>query len=225
MSSVWLEFRKPEDAQFAQKHKYSIFSLISDQTIIIAWNTGPYGIPIFAKGGPQKLADPFDFGGGIANPNGAACPGLVYDMDTTDYINYLCIMEYNSSAISRLTGQPIKCPSNTASILDINVPSITIPYLKNSITLTRTVTNVGATNSIYQVIVEPPTGTFVLVTPPVLIFNCKTKKLSFKVTVTSVHELSGGYFFGSLIWTDGVHIVRSHISVRTAPHELPDDAI
>ncbi|KAL0324603.1 UNVERIFIED_CONTAM: Subtilisin-like protease SBT3.5 [Sesamum calycinum] len=129
-----------------------------------AWTSDPYGVPIFAEGDPHKLADPFDFGGGIANPNGAACPGLVYDMDETDYINYLCSMEYNNSAISRLTGKPVMCPK-TVSILDVNLPSITIPYLRNSTTLTRTVTNVGSTNSIYHVIVEPPTGTIVLVNP------------------------------------------------------------
>ncbi|KAK4389622.1 Subtilisin-like protease SBT3.5, partial [Sesamum angolense] len=189
-----------------------------------AWTSDPYGVPIFAEGDPHKLADPFDFGGGIANPNGAACPGLVYDMDETDYINYLCSMEYNNSAISRLTGKPVMCPE-TVSILDVNLPSITIPYLRNSTTLTRTVTNVGSTNSIYHVIVEPPTGTIVLVNPPILIFNSMTKKISFTVTVSSMHQLSAGYYFGSLIWTDGVHDVRSPISVRTAMPRLHAAAI
>ncbi|XP_011081356.1 subtilisin-like protease SBT3.5 isoform X2 [Sesamum indicum] len=189
-----------------------------------AWMSDPYGVPIFAEGDPHKLADPFDFGGGIANPNGAACPGLVYDMDESDYINYLCSMEYNNSAISRLTGKPVTCPK-TVSLLDVNLPSITIPYLGNSTTLTRTVTNVGATNSIYHVIVEPPTGTIVLVNPPILIFNSMTKKISFTVTVSSMHQLSAGYYFGSLIWTDGVHDVRSPISVRTAMPRLHAAAI
>ncbi|KAK6140799.1 hypothetical protein DH2020_025460 [Rehmannia glutinosa] len=190
-----------------------------------AWTRDRYGIPIFAEGDPHKLADPFDFGGGIANPNGAACPGLIYDMDTTDYINYLCAMEYAESSISRLTGNPVMCPSKTVSILDVNLPSITIPYLRNSTTLTRRVTNVGATNSVYHVIVEPPTGTLVIVNPPVLIFNPNTKKISFKVTIISMHQLSAGYYFGSLIWTDGIHDVRSPIAVRTAMPQLHDASI
>lgn len=141
-------------------------------------------------------------------------------MDTVDYVKYLCAMEYDNSAISRLTGQPIACPNKTVSILDVNLPSITIPYLRNSTVLTRTVTNVGATNSIYHVVVEPPTGTLVFVSPPMLIFNSQTKKIPYKVTVISMHQLSAGYYFGSLIWTDGIHNVRSHIAVRTAMPQL-----
>ncbi|KAL6550266.1 hypothetical protein OROMI_020754 [Orobanche minor] len=183
-----------------------------------AWTRDPYDIPVFAEAHPYKLADPFDFGGGIANPNGAACPGLIYDMDTTDYINYLCAMGYSSSAISQQTGQPVMCPTKTVSILDVNLPSITVPYLRNSTTLTRRVTNIGgAVNTIYRAVIEAPAGTFVFVFPPILYFSCDIKEVSFKVTITSMHhQLNAGYSFGSLTWTDGVHKVRSPISVRTA---------
>ncbi|KAJ6423113.1 hypothetical protein OIU84_024111 [Salix udensis] len=183
--------------------------------VTTAWRNHPSGFPIFAEGSPRKLANPFDFGGGIANPNGAADPGLVYDMGTADYINYLCAMDYNSTAISSLTGQSTVCPGEEPSILNINLPSITIPNLRNSTTLTRTVTNVGASTSIYRAVIEPPFGTSVSVKPNVLVFNRKTKKLTFSVTVTTAHQVNTGYFFGSITWTDGVHSVRSPLSVRT----------
>lgn len=143
-------------------------------------------------------------------------------MEITDYTYYLCAMEYSNSDISKLIGRPVSCPDKGASILDVNLPSITIPHLRNSITLTRTVTNVGATNSIYSPIIEHPVGTFVFITPPLLIFSSKTKKISFKVTVTSMHQRSSGYNFGSIIWTDGVHYVRSPIAVRSATPDLHD---
>ncbi|GFP84217.1 subtilisin-like protease sbt3.3 [Phtheirospermum japonicum] len=181
-----------------------------------AWTRDQYGIPIFAEGDPHKLADPFDYGGGIVNPDGASCPGLIYDMETADYINYLCSMEYKNSAISRLAGHPVTCPNKTISTLNVNLPSITIPHLRNSTTLTRRVTNVGPVNSVYRVIVEPPSGALVIVDPPIMIFNCNTKKIAFKVTVISMHQLSAGYYFGSLMWTDGVHNVRSPIAIRTS---------
>ncbi|XP_040987909.1 subtilisin-like protease SBT3.5 isoform X1 [Juglans microcarpa x Juglans regia] len=180
-----------------------------------AWQTGPSGLPIFAEGSPQKLANPFDFGGGIANPNKAADPGMVYDMGTTDYINYLCAMAYNNSAISRLTGQSMVCPSKKPSILDVNLPSITIPSLRNSITITRTVTNVATSTSIYRAVIEPPFGIMISVKPNVLEFNSTVKKISFRVTISTTHKVNTGYYFGSLTWINGVHAVRSPLSVRT----------
>ncbi|KAJ6724174.1 PEPTIDASE S8 [Salix viminalis] len=187
---------------------------IKSSIVTTAWRNNPSGFPLFAEGSPPKLADTFDYGGGIVNPNGAANPGLVYDMGTEDYINYLCAMNYNNTAISRLTGNLTACPIEEPSILNINLPSMTIPNLRNSITLTRTVTNVGATNSIYRVMIEPPFGTSVSVKPNVLVFNHGTKKITFTVTVTTAHQVNTEFSFGSLTWTDGVHIVRSPLSVR-----------
>ncbi|KAJ6950672.1 subtilisin-like protease SBT3.6 isoform X1 [Populus alba x Populus x berolinensis] len=188
---------------------------IKSAIVTTAWINNPSGFPTFAEGSPQKLADPFDYGGGIANPNGAADPGLVYDMGTDDYVNYLCAMDYNNTAISRLTGKPTVCPTEGPSILNINLPSITIPNLRNSVILTRTVTNVGASDSIYRAVIEVPFCCSVSVEPHVLVFNHTTRKITFSVTVSTTYEVNTGYFFGSITWIDGVHTVRSPLSVRT----------
>ncbi|KAK3036251.1 hypothetical protein RJ639_030793 [Escallonia herrerae] len=188
--------------------------------VTTARNTDRYGLPVFAEGSPRKPADPFDLGGGIANPNDAAHPGLVYDMDKTDYLKYLCAMGYNNSAISHLSEKPTTCPTRRPSILDINLPSITIPSLKNSTTLNRTVTNVGPVDSVYKVAVDPPFGTVVLVRPCVLVFNSTTKRISFKVTVFSTRPMNTEYYFGSLTWINGALAVRSPISVRADVQNL-----
>lgn len=180
-----------------------------------AWSNGPSGLPIFAEGSPQKLANPFDFGGGIVNPNAASNPGLVYDMGAADYMHYLCAMDYNNSDISRLTGQATTCPIKRPSLLDINLPSITIPSLGNSITVTRTVTNVGALKSIYEATIDPPLGTVVSVKPNPLVFNSTVKKLTFEIVISTTHQMNTGYYFGSLTWTDRVHAVTIPLSVRT----------
>ncbi|KAM1080374.1 hypothetical protein EV1_014916 [Malus domestica] len=78
--------------------------------ILLPWKTDPFGEPIFAEGAGLKLADPFDYGGGLVNPNKAAYPGLIYDMDKNDYISYLCAFGYNSSTVSLLVENATSCP-------------------------------------------------------------------------------------------------------------------
>ena len=39
-----------------------------------------------AQGAPHKQADPFDYGGGHVDPNKAIAPGLIYDIESSDYI-------------------------------------------------------------------------------------------------------------------------------------------
>lgn len=170
---------------------------------------------MFAEGSPRKLADPFDYGGGLVNADKAVEPGLVYDMDTDDYVHYLCSLDYSDSSISLFLGHARTCPKPSLSILDVNVPSITFPNLRKSVTLTRKVTNVGPSNSTYNALIEPPLGVKVTVKPKKLVFNAKSKALTFKVTVSTTHKVNSGYYFGSLTWTDGVHRVASPISVRT----------
>ncbi|XXG76247.1 hypothetical protein AAC387_Pa08g0639 [Persea americana] len=180
-----------------------------------ASTTDTSGEPIFTIGDAQKLAGPFDFGGGIVNPNRASDPGLIYDMGVTDYVHYLCSIGYNNSAISKLTLHPSICPNKTPSILNLNLPSITVPNLRSSVTITRTVTNVGPIDSTYVTSVEQPFGVKVAVRPQALVFNSTVKKLSFTITLSSSHKTIGQYYMGSLSWSDGIHKVTSPISVRT----------
>ncbi|KAG5384759.1 hypothetical protein IGI04_036229 [Brassica rapa subsp. trilocularis] len=183
--------------------------------VTTAWRTDPSGEQLPAEGSSRKAADPFDYGGGLVNPEKAAEPGLIYDMGPKDYILYLCSAGYNDSSISQLVGKVTVCSNPKPSVLDMNLPSITIQNLEDKVTLTRTVTNVGPVNSVYKVVVEPPLGVRVVVTPKKLVFNSKTKRVSFKVRASTTHKINTGYYFGSLIWTDNVHNVTIPVSVRT----------
>ncbi|KAM3249235.1 subtilisin-like protease SBT3.3 [Capsicum annuum] len=58
---------------------------IKSALMTTAWNEDTYATEIYTEGTGGKLADPFDIGSGICNPNGAVDPGLIYDMDTNDY--------------------------------------------------------------------------------------------------------------------------------------------
>ncbi|KAG0449044.1 hypothetical protein HPP92_027527 [Vanilla planifolia] len=86
-------------------------------------------------------ASPFSYGSGHVWPSRAMDPGLVYDLDTMDYLNFLCSLGYKSSQIS--TFKPYKCPSNLTSLMDLNYPSITVPNLKEPVIVVRRLKNVG----------------------------------------------------------------------------------
>ncbi|KFK28745.1 hypothetical protein AALP_AA7G041500 [Arabis alpina] len=189
---------------------------IRSALVTTAWRTSPSGEPIFAEGSNKKIADPFDYGGGLVNPEKAAKPGLVYDMGIEDYINYMCSAGYNDSSISRVVGKKTKCQTPKPSILDINLPSITIPNLEQEVTLTRTVTNVGPIKSVYKAVIESPLGITLTVNPTILVFSSSAKRLlTFSVKAKTSHKVNTGYFFGSLTWTDGVHDVKIPVSVKT----------
>ncbi|XP_031115642.1 subtilisin-like protease SBT3.6 [Ipomoea triloba] len=189
---------------------------IKSAIVTTAWTTDPSsGEPIFSEGETiTKVADAFDYGGGIINPNKARYPGLIYDMSTSDYLQCLCAMGYNSTSISIIAGKTTSC-NKGLSLLDVNFPSITTPNLKGSVTITRIVTNVGSVNSKYKVMVEPPKGITVTVKPTTLNFSSNVKKASYSVTISTSYRFNTGYYFGSLTWNDGVHNVRIPISVKT----------
>ncbi|OVA04692.1 Peptidase S8/S53 domain [Macleaya cordata] len=196
---------------------------IKSALITTASQTGTDGETIIAEGATRKPADPFDIGGGHVNPNRAANPGLIYNMSTPDYVNFLCSMGYSSSVISNLTMGTASCMKNTHFGLDLNLPSISIPNLKKTTTITRTVTNVGPINSVYKALVQSPHGVNMIVKPETLSFNSSTRSLTFRVKFSSTQKLQGVYTFGSLTWTDGVHFVRSPVAVRVITFESYTD--
>ncbi|KAG4979477.1 hypothetical protein JHK84_033063 [Glycine max] len=140
---------------------------------------------IWAEGAPHKQADPFDYGGGHVDPNKVTDLGLVYDMKNSEYVRFLCSMGYNSTAISLLTGFPTKCQKSHKFLLNMNLPSIIIPELKQPLTISRTVTNVGPIKSIYTARVVAPIGISINVEPSTLTFSSKRKKIKINVTFSS----------------------------------------
>ncbi|KAG4211292.1 hypothetical protein ERO13_A02G095500v2 [Gossypium hirsutum] len=169
---------------------------------------------IAEEGSTPKVADPFDIGGGVVNPNRAIDPGLIYDIETNDYVNFLCGTGFSSKSVSGLTQTKANCTKNRLNELNLNLPSITIPYLKRKVTVSRKVTNVGPVESIYKAVVEAPQGIKMKVEPQILRFNKTTQIVPFKVTFFTTGKVYGDYRFGSLIWRDPKHTVTIPISIR-----------
>ncbi|WCJ17716.1 Subtilisin-like protease [Euphorbia peplus] len=168
---------------------------------------------------------PLDFGAGHVDPNKAMDPGLVYDIEVDDYVNYLCTLNYTSQQLQIIIGTSNYTCSQAS--LDLNYPSfMVILNNTNTTTLTfrRTLTSVVDTVSVYKAIVEAPQGMKAVVQPSVLNFSGKYSKAEFNLTVEINLEADdvipqsdyiGNY--GFLIWNEvnGTHIVRSPIVSAT----------
>ncbi|CAJ1971131.1 unnamed protein product [Sphenostylis stenocarpa] len=162
----------------------------------------------------DKEATPFDYGAGHVQPNLAIDPGLVYDLGTTDYLNFLCASGY-TQALLKLFGNfktSYKCPKSYR-IEDLNYPSITVHHpASKPIYVTRIVTNVGPPAT-YVVNVHGPRGIKVRVQPPSLTFKKTGEKKRFQVILQAITVPRGFPSFGNLAWTDGKHNVTSPITV------------
>ncbi|KAM3207677.1 hypothetical protein ACQJBY_062751 [Aegilops geniculata] len=187
-------------------------AMIKSAIVTTASVTDRFGMPIQANGVPRKLADPFDFGGGHMDPDRAVDPGLVYDQDAREYNKFLnCTL-----------GLQDGCKSYN---LNLNLPSITVPDLKDHVILRRTVTNVGPAEATYHLVVEAPAGIDVMVEPSAISFTQgSSRSATFMATFTTRQRVQGGYTFGSLTWSDGsTHSVRIPVAIRTVIQDFVAD--
>ncbi|MCO5577256.1 hypothetical protein L7F22_031083 [Adiantum nelumboides] len=151
-----------------------------------------------------KRANAFEIGGGQVHPRKAQNPGLVYDSDASDIVNFLCGSGYDSDTLQLITGDKRSaCPSSTLVPADLNYPAITLSRVSPAGTrrVTRTVTNVGLPSIVYEARVKAPIGVEVKVVPNRLAFTHYGQKLSYKVEF-KVIKPKDDYVFGSLTWID-----------------------
>ncbi|XP_058110934.1 subtilisin-like protease SBT4.3 [Magnolia sinica] len=157
----------------------------------------------------------FAYGAGHINPVKATDPGLVYDTEEADYIKLLCNEGYNTTKIGLIAGHKITCPTTNRATKDLNYPSMTMWIQETgpfTTSFSRTVTNVGSTNSTYRATINSHPQLNVIVSPNVLKFKALGEKQKFVVMVTGVVTNDGpSVLTSSIVWSDGVHNVRSPI--------------
>nr|AIC80773.1 subtilase [Cicer arietinum] len=204
-------------ALIKSKHPTWSPAAIRSALVTTASQSGTDASLISEEGPTHKEADPFDIGGGHVDPIKAIdAAGLIYNITTEDYIQFLCSMGHSTASIKKVTKTTRSCnKQKSQTLMNLNLPSISIPNLKTVATVTRTVTNIGNTSVVYKALVNTPYGIKVRVEPQILSFNSDTKVLTFNVSFISTQKLHGDYRFGSLTWTDGKHFVRTPIAVRT----------
>ncbi|MTV37638.1 S8 family serine peptidase [Duganella radicis] len=156
---------------------------------------------------------PWAQGAGHIAPTSAADPGLVYDIAPVDYARFLCGQGLIYTAA--------QCTSFGGSIAaqNLNLASLTAGNVLGSITLTRTVTNVGNTTATYNASASVP-GYAVVVSPSQLVL-APGAKASFTVKVTRIDAPIDTWTYGKLVWSDGSHNVRSPLTVRGSALAAP----
>lgn len=167
----------------------------------------------------QRLlpADVFATGAGHVNPSKANDPGLVYDIETNDYIPYLCGLNYTDKQVGLILQQEVKC-SEVKSIpqAQLNYPSFSIWLGSASQFYRRTLTNVGPVNTTYNVVIDVPLAVGVSVSPSQITFNEVKQKVTYFVGfITEGKENRGDNMFvqGSIKWVSGKYSVSIPISV------------
>ncbi len=199
---------------------------IKSALMTTASQTDNKGNPILGPDGVHD-ATPLNFGSGHVTPAAAFNPGLVYDSGLADWVRYGC-------GIGQFQLVFVAAVCNSFGSIDasnLNYPTIAIGDLAGSQTITRTVTNVSTDDAgNYDVSVQAPAGTTVVVTPTHLVIPPGTSK-SFMVKITRTTATLGSYTFGSITWTENKggknsphhHAVRSNIAVRPVAAAAPPE--
>lgn len=173
-----------------------------------------------ADGGSASV---FDYGNGHVDPVAALDPGLVYDIQPTDYLDFLCAFNYTDAQIQTISRDNFTCdPEAEYSLYDLNYPSFAVWYNTNTtqgektVTFNRNVTNVGgASTYTVDVAVEDSSKVKVEVNPQTLTFDNSGEAQIYSVTVTlsdpALGSNSSAYLLSSarLTWSDGAHKVAS----------------
>ena len=157
------------------------------------------------------------------DPNKAADPGLVFDLGAADYTKYQC-------KVGSLTGTA--CSGGALDeTYNLNLPSMTVGNVLGAVpvTMTRTVTNVGAASATYTAAASLP-GFTTVVTPATLTL-APGAKATFTVKITATTAVDNEWNYGSVVWSDGAgHVVKSPLTAKVgkaivAPAELTSDRV
>ncbi|CAN0863084.1 Subtilisin-like protease SBT1.6 [Linum grandiflorum] len=179
--------------------------------------------------GGSRAASPLDFGAGHIDPNRAMDPGLIYDIQIQDYVDFLCGLNFTRKQMDTILRRRDWNCRRPVEAAEFNYPSPTAVFetgtkYPRSITFRRTLSNVGNAKSVYRASLEHVPSTMrIQVEPKRLSFNHlnEARKFSVSVSLTDNHndddeeeEQQTVYCF--LRWIDQhSHVVSSPIVVLT----------
>ncbi len=164
----------------------------------------------------NNSADPnrWGYGAGHLAPNPAAVPSLVYEAGAADYGRFLC-----GVGLAPPPGVGACATLGSVKPWDLNLPTLTAAGVVVSRTITRTVTNVGASTATFVAQSSLP-GWDVAITPASLTL-APGASASFSAKLTRTTATLGAWTFGSLGWSDGVRTVTSPLSAQAQAFATP----
>ncbi|KAL9294094.1 putative cucumisin [Arabidopsis thaliana] len=185
-------------------------SMIQSAIMTTAW-------PMNASTSPFNELAEFAYGAGHVDPITAIHPGLVYEANKSDHIAFLCGLNYTAKNLRLISGDSSSCTKEQTKSLprNLNYPSMTAQVSAAKpfkVIFRRTVTNVGRPNATYKAKVVG-SKLKVKVVPAVLSLKSLYEKKSFTVTASGAGPKAENLVSAQLIWSDGVHFVRSPIVV------------
>ncbi|KAH7520192.1 hypothetical protein FEM48_Zijuj08G0118200 [Ziziphus jujuba var. spinosa] len=154
----------------------------------------------------DKPANSLGIGSGHIEPNKALNPGLIYEAETEDYINFLCAFNYTAKQIRIITGSAQSCANSS---LHLNYPSFIAYFIGDKKStkakivqeFRRTVTNVGEESSSYTANLTSMVGLNAKVELQRLVFRKKFEKLSYKLSLEVFWSTFGLRFERGLLAT------------------------
>lgn len=167
----------------------------------------------------EFLANPFDMGTGLVDPNVAIDPGLVVESVYDDFNAWLCGTDAPLSSNAECAelvaaGFPLEAEQ-------LNLPSIGITELIPGDEIVRTVTNIGPAAT-YEATTEGPPGLSVEVDPPSLTL-ATGESAEFQLRLDVDDAPFGFWQFGNVNWYDGLHSVNFPIAAQPVYLRAPRD--
>jgi hypothetical protein len=151
---------------------------------------------------------PFNWGAGHVDPNKAVDPGLVFDSNFGDWINFL-------------RGQKlVTSPGIALDASDLNSASIAIGDLAGIQTVSRTAKSVGSQSETYTRSVIGLAG--ITVDAPASFTIAPGASAPWTATFTRTTAALNAYVFGFIVWTgDKGHVVKMPVVIRPVALAAP----
>ncbi|RRR99484.1 S8 family serine peptidase [Glycomyces terrestris] len=168
-------------------------------------------------------ATPFDYGAGHVDAPEMFDPGLVYESDNLDWIQYAC------GTPEAYKIQSLCDEAGSIEPSQLNYPSVTVADLTGVYEVTRTVTNVSDKKSTYKAEITAPAGFEVEVDQSRLTLE-PGASASYTLTITRTDAAFGTWAFGDITWVEKkghrtVHEVRSPIVVKPSQLSAADEVV